>query len=714
MPPAQPPRVSCSVTKNGLDALQARRWRPPVNWEKHGLSEATLRDPRAKIPLEDYITYHRALARPVDDAPTPLPREHRRVGRELMTHGAESHFRHITSLATTVPTLYKAVFGWLFMSQMPMIRCLVTHHSAGHLSLLFELDESYPDSECLFHSFAGSAEMLPLMLKSAPSEVSLEAGSHRALLEVRYSVRPPLRTRLALRLMRAVALRRGGSNSRRVYQDLMNNITMLEQSNRALQESQARWRALNKHLPGAVWLLNDEGQVVESSGVLAGTLLPARTDGAPRLLLDAFAPSSHLPVEDALRRLRAGAPSVDFEATTASGDRVLSCTGGPAPLQDATTLVFAQDVTARRDAELTAERSRQRLATARRMEAIGRLAAGLAHDTNNLLMNIRGAAQLLALERTDDVEVQEATERIISAVDRADELTRNALSPGDTARETPSSADLTQVLVDFHQAHQRPGVRLVLLAPPPGDLQVGVSESLLQRVLLNLVLNARQAMESSGVGDEITLRVRLTPSHQVKLSVHDNGPGMDPSTLSRAFEPFFTTRTEGSGLGLSNSWWSLRQLGGDLVLRSAPGEGTTAVVSLPVVQTQPQPAASESQKRTVLLVDDEPELRDVVRKVLETLNLEVLEAGSGAEALAHLETLTSRPALLVSDLTLPRSSGRRVAADVRGQFPDVPVLFLSGVPELEGYQSAQESHAAFLRKPFRIEALQQTIARLIE
>ena len=707
--------MSCTVTQNGLGALDARRWRPPVDWSAHGLDEAVLRDRNATIRLEEYITFHRALARSHCGAPVPLPREHRRVGREMMTHGASGPFRHLASLTHSTAELYKAVFGWVFMGHLPMVRCVVSELGPGRIHLDFSLDPSFPDSECLFHSFAGSAEMLPLMAKGEPAQVDLTASSHEAHIEVQFAATPSLSRRISRRARQVLTSWSAGGEMNLVSEGLQENVRLLEQSNRALQQSQTRWNALNKHLPGAVWLLDADGIVVESSGVMANTLLPARANGTPRALVEVFAPSSQLAVEDALKRLRAGAPYVDFEAATASGDLVLSCTGGPAPLNDATSLVVAQDVTARRDAERTAQQSRQRLGTARRMEAIGRLAAGLAHDTNNLLMNIRGNAQLVALERENDPDLLESMGRIMSAVDRADTLTRNALSPSSHAVEEDGSTDLAPLLREFYKGQQGGAVPVVLLSPPPGDLHVAVPASLLDRVLLNLVLNARQAIERSGVGDTITLHVRLSPSHQVKLSVHDNGPGMDSATLTRALEPFFTTRAQGSGLGLSNSWWSLRRLGADLTLNSRPGAGTTAVVTLPLLRSTHQaPSDVDAQpRRTVLLVDDEPELRQVIRKVLESLHLQVLEGGSGAEALTQLETLTASPALLICDLTLPRSSGCRVAADVRHHYPDVPVLFLSGVPDHEGHQRALESEATFLRKPFRLEQLQASVDRLL-
>jgi diguanylate cyclase (GGDEF)-like protein/PAS domain S-box-containing protein len=392
-------------------------------------------------------------------------------------------------------------------------------------------------------------------------------------------------------------------------------------------------------------------------------------------------------------------------------------------------VVNARDVTRRLETEAALQRSEQQLARARRLESIGRLAGGVAHDFNNLLTAIRGHAELLLDEVRDGSGIRTDLLEIRDAAERASTLTRQLLAFSRRQVLQPRVLDLNLVVAELERVLQRTvGAHIELRTElgAPLDL-VRADPAQLEQVLLNLVLNARDALAAGG-----HIRVRtanhyvaagapetaedLAPGNYVTLQVEDDGTGMAGEVAQQAFEPFFTTKRPGAGtgLGLSTVYGVIKQSGGHVTLTSTPGVGTTATIFLPSVAPPQESAdAAETQPsaewhhggETVLVAEDESSVRELARRILEKQGYTVLAAGTGREALALQETHAGPIHLLLTDVVMPEMAGPELAARMTELRPETRVLFMSGYAE-----EAIAGHGALagrplLEKPFAPEEL---------
>jgi PAS domain S-box-containing protein len=358
-----------------------------------------------------------------------------------------------------------------------------------------------------------------------------------------------------------------------------------------------------------------------------------------------------------------------------------------------------------------------------KMEAIGRLAGGIAHDFNNLLTAILGHAQYLAESVGTDQGLQEDVKAITEAAQRSASLTRQLLAFSRHQVLELGPVDLNRTVSEMHDLLRR-------LVPEHIDLQTQLAPTLptaladrrqLEQVLLNLVLNARDAgsqtivIATEGVSDE--------DGEQAVLSVRDDGSGMAPETRARAFEPFFTTKGpgEGTGLGLSTVHGIVHQSGGRVELESEPGGGTLIRVLLPTVghDLPPQePTAAPAVRpsagsATVLLVEDDPLVRSVARRTLEGAGHRVLVADDG-EAALKLAGHHGDIDLLVSDLVMPGIGGMELADRLERQHPELRILFVSGYASEEPTNGSGLRGRAFLGKPFTPRELLAAIERALE
>ena len=384
--------------------------------------------------------------------------------------------------------------------------------------------------------------------------------------------------------------------------------------------------------------------------------------------------------------------------------RVLSVDGQPRG-----TISFGLDVTEQRSLE-------EELRQSQKMEAVGRLAGGIAHDFNNLLTAISGYGEL-ALGKLDGNPARDYVEEMQRASERAAQLTRQLLAFSRRQVLQFEVLDLNAVVADLERMLGRLlGERVQFKTRLDGSLAATKADpGQIQQVVLNLALNARDAMPNGGT---LTISTKNAGAH-VLLTVTDSGEGMDEETLARAFEPFFTTKPagEGTGLGLATVYGIVKQTGGDVVVRSTPGRGTEIEVSLPrtraAVADRPDadPPDSEDASATVLLVEDEEVVRRLVAEMLRGAGYRVVEAGDGADALAAAEREDVE--LLVSDVVMPGLSGPQLAERLLEERPDLRVLFISGYTA-----DAIASHAdlapktAFLPKPFTRAALIGALADL--
>jgi len=394
--------------------------------------------------------------------------------------------------------------------------------------------------------------------------------------------------------------------------------------------------------------------------------------------------------------------------------------------QVAGAVVVFKDATERRALE-------EQLLHAQKMEAIGRLAGGVAHDFNNVLTVILSCADLLASDiAPDNPEVEE----IRQAARRAAGLTRQLLAFSRRQILEPRVLDLNEVLGNLEKMIRRIvgediDVR-VSLAPDLGSVRADPGQ--IEQVVMNLVVNARDAMPRGGKLVLETANVDLdaswarehvgvSPGRYVMLAVRDTGVGMDAGTRARIFEPFFTTkeRGKGTGLGLSTVHGIVKQSGGEIDVCSELGRGTTFHIYLPRVDEPPEkPRARRATgdlvrgTETILLVEDEASLLAVVKRQLDGLGYRVLEAASGEEALEIAREHTPIHAL-ITDMVLPGIHGLDLANAVRALHPGIRVLCMSGYTDRTlGEQAFQEEGGAFLQKPFTPTALATKLRELLE
>jgi PAS domain S-box-containing protein len=399
-------------------------------------------------------------------------------------------------------------------------------------------------------------------------------------------------------------------------------------------------------------------------------------------------------------------------------------------------VVNARDVTERHESELALRQSEESLLRAQKMDAIGRLAGGVAHDFNNLLTAIQGHADLLLADLPPGGTIRPDIQEIRDAAGRATSLTRQLLAFSRRQVMQPRVLDVNAVVLDMQRMLRRLiGTHLDVrndLSNDAGCTRADPTQ--LEQVVMNLVVNAREAMPDGGTiqietsrrtfdrGDERP--AELAAGEYVALVVRDTGVGMSEDIAAQAFEPFFTTRPpgEGTGLGLSTVYGIVKQSGGHVWLHSTPGKGTEITILLPrvdevadAVPARPARAHSEhAGSETILIVEDEQNVRELARRILERRGYTVLVAADGPEAVQLVEGDTQQIDLLLSDVIMPGLNGQDVAERVRALRPGIRVLFMSGYNEeavlRDGVLAAG---AAFLEKPFSPSDLVDTVRRVL-
>jgi len=349
---------------------------------------------------------------------------------------------------------------------------------------------------------------------------------------------------------------------------------------------------------------------------------------------------------------------------------------------------------------------------AQKMEAIGQLAGGIAHDFNNLLTAILGYASTLR-ERLAGQQPHEAElHEIERAGERAAALTRQLLAFGRRQILDPRPLRLDDAVRKLEAMLRRllPENIAIVVRAQPGIRTVHADPGQIEQVIMNLAVNARDAMPQGG-----TLAFEIAnDGDAVVLAVRDTGIGMDRETLARAFDPFFTTKPvgQGTGLGLATVDGIVRQSGGHVSAESEPGAGTVIRIALPAFDAPVQAAAADARSEaprggeTILLVEDERSVRALIARVLEKHGYRVLEAGSPSEALAVAEQPDGAIQLLLTDVVMPEMNGRELADELTARHPGVAVLFMSGYTDTAiAGEGVLEPGTPFIQKPFTTEAL---------
>lgn len=373
--------------------------------------------------------------------------------------------------------------------------------------------------------------------------------------------------------------------------------------------------------------------------------------------------------------------------------------------------------------ELERERAelQERLDLVQKMEAIGQLAGGIAHDFNNLLAAMRNAVQLAADSLPPDTEARADLEIALQTADRAAGLTRQLLAFSRQQSRVSEVVDLAALVQDMV-----PLVRSSIPTSITLDLQANAAHagvladrSQMEQVVLNLVLNARDAMPDGG-----TLRIAVTVDAeraQSVLTVSDTGTGMDDATRQRIFEPFFTTKPtgRGTGLGLAVVYGVVTQAGGDIDVVSAPGHGTTMRITWPTAECPLRPRAHDAivpdaSSRAVLLVDDDTAVRSTTRRLLERHGWRVHEAGEGEQALRLFARHRADVAVVLTDLRMPGLGGADLVRRLREIVPDVPAVFFSGYDELQEQDLQDMPDVPLLAKPFAASDLLAILHQAVE
>jgi PAS domain S-box-containing protein len=394
--------------------------------------------------------------------------------------------------------------------------------------------------------------------------------------------------------------------------------------------------------------------------------------------------------------------------------------------------LFAEDVTERRTLELQLRQSQK-------MEAIGRLAGGIAHDFNNLLMVISGYSEFL-LERVGaEPNLRGPAQEISSAAERASSLTRQLLAFSRKQMLAPRIVSLNDVVAENLKMLTRMiGEDIDLVMVPGGNLwAVRADVGQIDQVIMNLAVNARDAMPSGGKltietsnvtldEDYVRIHAPLPPGDYVMVAISDTGMGMDSETQSRIFEPFFTTKgVKGTGLGLSTVYGIVKQSGGYIWVYSEANKGTTFKIYLPRVvfagETATQVAApAEAPKlepgtETILLVEDEANLRYLARQFLEKMGYKVIEAADGAVAMQIAVAHEAIIHLLLTDVIMPGMNGRELAQRISEIRPNVKVLYMSGYTEnVIGHNGMLDNGVRLLQKPFNLRDLKSKVREVLD
>ncbi len=390
--------------------------------------------------------------------------------------------------------------------------------------------------------------------------------------------------------------------------------------------------------------------------------------------------------------------------------------------------------------DVTDQRRLEReLHQAQKMEAVGRLAGGVAHDFNNILTAILGYAERLAADRPDGDEVRTNAKAIAAAADRGSELTSQLLAFGRRQVLRPVVLDLNHVVADMLEL-----IRGVIpedvhietrLAAEPQPVEIDRTQ--IEQVLVNLAINAGDAMPDGGTLTISTRRLDplvdhiadsgwKSPKAIVRLEVEDTGVGIEPSLRDRIFEPFFTTKTgsRGTGLGLATVYHAVRQAGGTVDVQSELGAGTRFDVDFPLAESEiacpeprPRPEIPTTGTEHLLIVEDDPSVQTVLRDYLVGRGFSVLTADDGAEGLDIARREGIRLDLVLSDVVMPRMNGIELARRLRDELPHLKILLVSGHAKdrdraLE--ESVQDRLCAFLQKPFTPEKLAQRIRVLLD
>jgi PAS domain S-box-containing protein len=513
-------------------------------------------------------------------------------------------------------------------------------------------------------------------------------------------------------------------------------VTEQLQAEQALRESDQRFRELAEAIREVFWLTDPSKGVMlyisPAYETIWGRSCQALYD-SPRDWLDAIHPEDRERVILAATTKQA-AGTYDEEYRIVRPDGTVRWIRDQAfPVLNAEGRVVrlagvAEDVTARRQLEA-------QLRQTQKMESIGILAGGVAHDFNNWLTVIFGCSEMLAETGSGDAAALELVHDIRHAADQAAGLTRQLLAFSRQQVLEPRIVDLNALVGETEKMLRRLLGEDVVLTTTlnPTVSRVLVDPGHLTQVQLNLAVNARDAMPTGGKLTIETFEIELdekhvqahppaAPGRYVVLAMTDTGSGMTPEVRARIFEPFFTTKGvgRGTGLGLAVVHGIVEQSGGRIEVYTEPGVGTSFQIGLPAVDQRvsvsaPEGAAGDRGSETILLVEDEDQVRRVAHRILTRAGYTVLETGDGRQALRMLDEERATVDLLMTDVIMPEMDGRELAEDVQRRYPAVKVLYTSGyTDDAVVRHGILQSEVAFLQKPYALRDLLRKVREVLD
>jgi PAS domain S-box-containing protein len=510
----------------------------------------------------------------------------------------------------------------------------------------------------------------------------------------------------------------------------------LRAAQESLRRSEANFRSLVTNAPYGVCSCDSTGKILDANPAFLELLgMTAKDELVGQHLFSLYSETEQwFQLADYLRS------SEPFKALTAewkrkNGTTVVRVSGRSVLNGRAEGVVFeifAEDVTERRALE-------QQLRQSQKMEAVGRLAGGIAHDFNNLLMVISGYSEFLLERLGAEPHLRGPAQEIASAADRASSLTRQLLAFSRKQMLAPRIVNLNDIATENLKMLTRMiGEDIDLVMIPAQSLwSVRADAGQIEQVIMNLAVNARDAMPSGGkltietsntsLDDEYArLHAPLRPGDYVMITISDTGVGMDSETQSHIFEPFFTTKgPKGTGLGLSTVYGIVKQSGGYIWVYSEMGKGTTFKIYLPRVMGTGEPlqlaaAPLQFQKvepgtETILLVEDEANLRYLARQYLEKQGYKVIEAADGAVAMQIAVAHEAVIHLLLTDVIMPGMNGRELAQRISEIRPNVKVLYMSGYTEnVIGHNGTLDAGVRLLQKPFNLRDLKIKVREVLD